>query len=233
MQASDGTTTTFNYSGSNVTSIVTGNSRTTTLAYSSGNLTQVTNPDGGTPTFTYDGSHRMTGETFANLQDSWAYGSSGALGTMTWGSSGSPSVTTYLPLLAQGLSAAARGPVSATVTDALGYTTNWQLDGQGRTLQETAANGEVTTWKRDANGYVTSTTDPDGRTTTYALDTAGYTTQVTNPDGTTEGYQYQASFHALISMTDERNQTTTFAYDTGGHQTSTTDSAGHARPPLT
>ena len=135
MQASDGTTTTFNYSGSNVTSIVTGNSRTTTLAYSSGNLTQVTNPDGGTPTFTYDGTHRMTGETFANLQDSWAYGSSGALGTMTWGSSGSPSATTYLPLLAQGLSAAARGPVIGAADRCLGQRDRVPVGRPGPALQ--------------------------------------------------------------------------------------------------
>ena len=74
MTAIDGTTTTFNYSAGKVSTIVTGNSRTTTLAYSGSNLTQVTNPDGGVETFSYDANHRMTGQTFANLQNSWAYG---------------------------------------------------------------------------------------------------------------------------------------------------------------
>jgi len=219
--AIDGTTTTFNYSGGKVSTIVTGNSRTTTLAYSGSNLTQVTNPDGGVMTFSYDGNHHVTGETFANVQSSWAY-SNGALATMTWGSSGSPSVTSYLPAAVQGLSGAVRA-ATAQQTDATGDLTQWQLDAQGRPLQETASNGGVTTWARNGSGYVTATTDPDGRTTTYALDSAGYTTQVTNPDGTTEEYQYQNAFHALISVTNQDGETTTYAYDSEGHQTSTTD----------
>jgi RHS repeat-associated protein len=233
MTAVDGTVTTFNYSGSRVTSVATGNGRTTTLAYDTAthpNLTQVTNPDGGVETFSYDTNNRMTGQTFANLQNSWAYASSGVVGTMTWGGSGSPSATTYSPAVIQGLSAAVR-QATATETDPTGNVTTWLLDAQGRPTQQTAPNGGVTTWNRNANGYVTSTTDPIGRTTTYALDSAGYATQVTNPDGTTQTSAYQASyptaFHALTTFTDERGKTTTYAYDSQGHQTSTTDPLGN------
>src|SRR5262249_9677006 len=117
MQAVDGTTTTFNYSSGRVSTIVTGNNRTTSLAYDgSGNLTRVTNPDTGTRNFTYDGSHRVTSESFGVLANQWAYNTSGALATFTWGGASSPSVTTYKTALDQGLSAAARGP--ATVTEA-------------------------------------------------------------------------------------------------------------------
>ncbi len=225
MTAVDGTTTTFNYSGGKVSTIVTGNGRTTTLAYdASNNLTQVTNPDGGVRTFTYDASHHVMGQTFANLQNEWSY-TNGALATLTWGSGSSPSVTGYVPAAVQGLSAAVR-LAAAQQTDALGDVTQWQLDAQGWPTQETAPNGGVTTWARNASGYVTATTGPLGRTTTFALDGAGYVTQQTNPDGTTKGYQYQASFHALISATDERGQTTTYAYDSQGHRTSTTDALG-------
>ncbi len=226
MTAIDGTTTTFNYSSGKVSTIVTGNGRTTTLAYdASSNLTQVANPDGGVHTFAYDASHHVTGETFANLQNGWSY-SNGALATMTWGNSSSPSVTGYVPAAAQGLSAAVRSGV-AQQTDALGDVTQWQLDAQGRPTQETAPNGAVTTWKRDANGYMTAATDPLGRTTTYQLDGSGYVTQQTNADGSTAGYQYQVNFHALISATDQRGQTTIYAYDSQGHQTSTTDPQGN------
>jgi YD repeat-containing protein len=225
MQAIDGTTTTFNYSGGKVSSIVTGNGRTTTLAYSGSNLTQVTNPDGGAHTFSYDANHRVTGETFANLNNEWAY-KNGALATITWGSATSPSTTAVVLAAVQGLSAAVRAAV-AQQTDAASDVAQWQLDAQGRPTQETAPNGGVTTWARDGNGYVTATTDPLGRTTSHALDGAGYVTQQTNPDGTTEGFAYQASyptaFHALTSFTDERNNTTTYAYDSQGHRTSTTD----------
>src|SRR5262249_20140061 len=129
MQAIDGTTTTFNYSAGKVSTIVTGNNRTTTRAYSGSKLTQVTNPDGGLHTVAYDGNHHVTGETFANLQNSWSY-SNGALATMTWGGSGSPSATGYTPAAVQGLSAAARSGV-AQQTDALGNVTQWQLDAAG------------------------------------------------------------------------------------------------------
>jgi RHS repeat-associated protein len=90
-------------------------------------------------------------------------------------------------------------------------------------LQQVAPDGGLYQYARDANGRVTVATDPLGRATTFALDSAGYATQQTNPDGTTDGWQYQANFHALISMTDERGSNTTFAYDTSGHQTGTTD----------
>jgi YD repeat-containing protein len=153
--AIDGTQTTFNYSGSLVSSIVTGNGRHTTLAYdASNNLTQVTAPDGGLHTFSYDSvahPHHLIGETAAeagggvDLQDEWAYGTSGALATFTWGSAISPSVTAVSPAAVQGLAAAVRSPVSATVTDPLLRPTAWQLDARGRLGQRPAADGGPTT----------------------------------------------------------------------------------------
>ena len=64
--------------------IQTVNSRVSTLALDThGNLTQITNPDGGVHTFAYDTTtnlHHLTGATFANLQNGWAYNAiSGAL----------------------------------------------------------------------------------------------------------------------------------------------------------
>ena len=218
-----------------MSTIQTVNSRTTTFAYSGTNLTQITNPDGGVHTFSYDTTtnlHHLTGETFANLQNEWAYNSSsGALATATWGSATAggqtnPSVTAVSPEAAVGLTAAVGVTPLATETDGDGHTTQWQLDAQGRPLVEYAADGGATVNALNANGWVTAVTDPMGRTMTYALDSDGYVTQQTNPDGSTIGYQYQASFHALVSMTDERNNTTTYAYDSGGHLTSTTDAWG-------
>jgi RHS repeat-associated protein len=229
MQAIDGTATTFSYASGRVTSIVTGNGRTTSLAYDTAthpNLTQVTNPDGGLHTFAYDAGNRVTGETFANLNNEWAY-SGGALATITWGSASSPSTTALVPAYLQGLSAAARGPAAAVQTDALGDVTTLQLDGQGRALKQVAPDGGTTAWGRDANGFPTAVTDPLGRTTSYAYDGSEYVTLQTNPDGSTRSYAYQSAFHALISATDERGFTGTFAYDSGGHQTSTTDALGN------
>jgi RHS repeat-associated protein len=239
--AIDGALATITY-GSSVVTMVTANNRTTTLSLdASGNLTKVTNPDGGVHTFTYDSGHRMTGETFGGTQNEWAYSASGALATITWGATtgaggvSNPSVTKLTAAAVQGLSTPYDGTVLATATDGLNHTTSTQLDGQGRPLQEIAADGSTTTWARDANGRVTAVTDALNRTTTYALDSQGYVTQTTLPDSNTEKYQYQAPFvlgtattvfHALTSFTDERNNTTTYAYDNQGHQTSMTDAVG-------
>ena len=233
--AIDGALTTVSYS-STQDLIQTVNSRTTTLALDThGNLTQITNPDGGVHTFSYDTTtnlHHLTGETFADLQNEWAYNaSSGALATATWGSATAggqtnPSVTAVSPEAVQGLTAAVGTTPLASETDGDGHTTQWQLDAQGRPLVQVAPDGGVTQYALNADGWVTAETDALGRTTSYALDSDGYVTQQTNPDGSTLGYQYQASFHALVSMTDERGDTTTYAYDAQGHLTSTTDALG-------
>jgi RHS repeat-associated protein len=236
MTAIDGTLTTFNYSSGKVSTIVTGNGRTTTLSYSSGsgntNLTAITDPSpGGTDSFTYDANHKATSESFGGLQNQWAYSSSGALATLTWGSGSSPSVSKVAPAVVQGLSAAVRSPVSASVTDALTHTTAWLLDSQGRTLKQTDPNGAVTTWARDPSStFATSVTDPLG-TTTFAYDAAGGVTHTTFADGTTQSTAYQAAysslstttFHQVTASTDQRGYTTSYAYDSSGHMTLMTD----------
>jgi RHS repeat-associated protein len=230
MTAIDGTLTTFTYVSGKVSSLVTGNSRTTTLALdSNSNLTQVTNPDGGLHTFSYDGAaHHMTGETFGGLQNAWAYVTSGALATLTWGSGAGGSATGLAPAWVVGLSAAARagsvaGTTPASTTDALGRTTAWLLNAVGQWVQATAGDGGVTQYAYNAGGYVTAVTDPLGRTTTYQRDAQGYATQVTFPDGSTQQFAYSADCHLLTTFTNERNDTTTYAYDNNDRLTSLTD----------
>jgi RHS repeat-associated protein len=231
----DGALATFTYGTNLLSTVKAVNSRTTTLAYDGtalgSNLTQITNPDGGLHTFSYDANHHVTGETFANLQNEWSYGSAGALATATWGSTSSggvtnPSTTAVGPAAVQGLSTPAVTPFLASETDATGHTTAWQLDGVGRPVQQLAADGGPSPYALDANGRVTVETDPLGRATTYARDSAGYVTQETLPDGSTRTWQYQSAFHALTTYTDERGATTTSAYDAAGHLTSTTDALG-------
>jgi RHS repeat-associated protein len=225
--AIDGALSTFTYSGGLLQTIKTVNNRTTTFAYSGTNLTSVTNPDSGVHTFAYDGTttHRLTSDTWANLQRQWAYQSNGMLGTYALGNSTSPTTTAVSPVAAVGLSAAATGTVLGSLTDALSDKTTWQLDNQGRPLVQTAADGGITTFTY-SNGYVATQTDPLNRTTTYTRDSAGYVTSQTSPDGSIVSYQYQSAFHALTTVTNERNYTTTYAYDGQGHQISQTDALG-------
>jgi RHS repeat-associated protein len=223
--AIDGALATFTYSSGQVAIAAT--TGTTTLTLSGSDLTSVTNPDGGVQTFTYDGSHHLTGEQLANVQNGWAYSSVGALATLTWGGSGSPSVSQLTPAAARGLSAPFVGTLAATLTDPLSHVTSWQLDGQGRVLQQLAADGGLTQYQRDSNGRVTQVTDPLNRITTYTLDSLGYVTQQKLPDGNTQNFAYQSAFHALTTFTNERNYTTTYAYDSQGHRTSVTDPLNH------
>jgi RHS repeat-associated protein len=225
MTAIDGALSTFAYSGGLLQTIQAVNSRTTSFAYSGTNLTQVTNPDAGVHTFAYDANHRLTGETFANLQNGWAYTSAGTLGTFTWGGSGSPSATVVAAAVAQGLSTPVAGAAQASSTDPNSHTTRWQLDAQGRPLQTIAPDGGLT---QDAysNGFLTAQTDPLGRATTYALDGKGYVTQETLPDGSTVSMQYQSAFHALTTYTNERGYNATYTYDGQGHKLTQTNALG-------
>src|SRR5262249_39559038 len=144
MTAIDGTLSTFSY-GTNVVTITTSNNRVTTLTLSNGALASIKNPDGGLDSFT------GTSETFGLLQNNWGY-TSGMLGTITQGSSSSPSVSTLTPLAAQGLGAGAKWTsvaAQATLSDPNHHVTSWQLDAQGRLLQQTAADGGITQFTRD------------------------------------------------------------------------------------
>jgi RHS repeat-associated protein len=229
--AIDGALTTITYSGGLAQTIQEPNSKTVTLAYSGTNLTQITNPDGGQHQFSYDTTHHLTSETFGLLQNQWAY-SNGALSALTWGSSSSPSVSSFTPGLTVGLTALTAGTVWATLTDPNSNTTRYQLDSSGRVVQQIAPDGGTTTYGySQASGfdaYLTSVTDPLGRTTTFARDSAGYVTQETLPDGKTVNWSYQSAYHALTQYTDPNTNTSTYAYDNStGHLTSTTDPLGN------
>ena len=145
--------------------------------------------------------------------------------TLTWGGTGSPSVTAVSPEVVQGLNALVVSPPVASETDADNRTTAWVLDAQGRPLQTVAPDGGLTT-DAYSNGFLSAETDPLLRTTTYALDGKGYVTQETLPDGSAISMQYQSAFHALTTYTDERNNTTTYSYDALGHKLTETNALG-------
>jgi len=66
-------------------------------------------------------SHRLTGETFANLVNSWSYRADGSLETLRWGSNVNQT-TTITPAAVQGLYGLAVGEPLAVQTDPLGRT---------------------------------------------------------------------------------------------------------------
>jgi RHS repeat-associated protein len=229
----DGAPATFTY-GTGLATIVAYNNRTTTLTLNSGNLAVIANPDGGLHSFTYDASAHLTQELFGSLQNNYAYSASGAVATITFGSSTSPSTLAVAPAALQGLAPAsgngtpAIGSALASVTDPANNTAGWVLDPVGRLIQQIASDGGITQWQRNSSGYVTLLTDPLNRVTTFQRDSAGYITQETLPDGTSRSFAYQSAFHALATFTNERNQTVTYGYDTLGHLTRATNPLGQA-----
>ena len=177
--AIDGTTSTFVYTGSLVTSIDTG-SRIVTLTYTSGDLTQITDPDTRVESYTYS-SDLMTEDqlgddanTNNNIYTNWDY----QYGLLIDEFSGDLGVTT--PTYYQSFSPGLFGPApvaTAPAGDQWGYSTDslsnqtWDLyDTYGRLIEQVSPNGGIDTWDRDLNGLVTQSTDALGNTTTYAYD---------------------------------------------------------------
>ncbi len=85
MTAIDGALATFTYASFGTFTLLqtvkTGNNRTTTMASTGPDLTSITNPDAGVQTYAYDSKSHVTGETFVNEQQQWAYASDGAVQT--------------------------------------------------------------------------------------------------------------------------------------------------------
>lgn len=229
LTATDGTLATITYNTNQVL-IQTSNSRTVTLTLATNDLTQITNPDGGAHTFTY-ASHRMTGETFGLLHNEWDYDSSGAVGTMTWGSTSfggvsNPSRTILAPAVTQGVSALTAGTLWASSASPDGHVSNVALDGSAKPTQRLAADGG---WSQTGytNALPTSFTDEIGRTTTQGRDAQGFVTQTLNADSTTRSAAYRGGDHALTTATNERGKVTLNDYDTDGHLTGRTDAEGN------
>jgi len=230
--AIDGALATFSYGtgvyGPLLSTIQTVNGRTYTFANDGVGLTSVTNPDGQQDVVSGDGyDGHLSYQAWGVETNEFAYnGDSGSVVTAMWGDAdGSP--TAMLPVAVQGvtgLAEAVKAPVLASQTNAVGDTTKWLLDFQGRPLNQYDGDGGVYTFMRDAVTHlVTEQIDPLGRITQYAYDTAGYVTQETMPDGTTLQWQYQSLDHLVTKQTDQLGHNTTMAYDSGGHLTSTTD----------
>jgi YD repeat-containing protein len=123
----------------------------------------------------------------------------------TWGSAGSLGVSGLVPADAQGLSAAASGPVQALQTDPTGHASQLILDGAGRPVREIRADGSTASWVRDpVTGYVLSQTDFLGRTTTFQRDALGYVTSEAPPAAVWTWWNAPMFFlAALLALTTE------------------------------
>ncbi len=228
VKAVDGTLNTVTYTGSTAVAFASSNSRVTTLTLSSGDMTKITDPTGGVHTFTYDADSRLTREQVGpNVESNYAYTGYGTVGTVTLGTSSSPTRTVVSPVIVQGIgNTPAAGTVYGSVTDAVAAVTKVNVDQRGRTQEVIDATGPGTQLTY-TSGYVTKSTDALNRVTTYTRDAQGYVTKVTHPDLTSITYAYaNNAFHSLTTVTNERGYTTTMGYDGSGRHIRTTDALG-------
>jgi RHS repeat-associated protein len=212
--APDGGVTTFAYAGSGVAITEPGNQRVVRLGLGGANdLVSIADADAAASvrTFTYDGSHHVVRDQWAPLDASFTYSpTTGALVRIDRGLGSTYDVTAAAT---QGLTGPALAwPPQASVTDGLGATTRYTLDGRGRTLEVVQPLGNTETIARDASGNVVRDTDPLGLVTSYVYSN-GDLVEVDHPDGTSDRYRYDSTFHQQTSHSDRLGNTTTYQID--------------------
>jgi RHS repeat-associated protein len=110
-------------------------------------------------------------------------------------------------------------------TDALGNTTRWELDHNGKVVRETYADGSSVAATYDAEGRELSTTDEAGRTSKNTYDAAGFLQKITNSDGTARSYTLDREGR-ILGLTDEEGDVATAVRNGRGLVTKITGSAG-------
>jgi RHS repeat-associated protein len=214
----NGNTTTYTYSGGNLTSVTDTYGRSVTFTYatfSSSNkkLTSVTDPAGKVTAFQYD----TTGRKLTKITDpngktiQYSYNTLYQL-TAKQDKDGRTFTYSY-----SSFEPTSVNDGSGATSGALSNPGNWATD----TTQLAANQSRV---------YIPATTtkvDGRGNTWLYDYDTNGHITRITAPDATVTQYTYSPSTLLVTSTTDPRGNVTTYNYDALGNQTSSTDALGH------
>ncbi|WP_244278091.1 putative T7SS-secreted protein [Gordonia westfalica] len=211
-----------------------------TFDYHHGNLAASTNAVGGTTYFGYDDAARMTWWRDSLGMEYWnAYDDLGRV-TIQSGMNGVWSGRFEYHLRPDG-----NGSYT-TYRDAVGATTVYGIDTDGRVRQESDPGGRITATDYNANRQPLSITSPGGARTVLRYNAFGDVEQVTAPDGkvtdvvyagpgrperivepggitTRIGYDENGS---PISVVDNSGAVTSYTYDEHGALTSRTDPDG-------
>jgi YD repeat-containing protein len=178
-----GLSTTFNYTGNRVTSMIDPAGRITRMEYDTdGNLTAVIDPDGTKSQYSYDSSHRRTttvtktGETKVAIYDEF--------GRVKAAVREDGSIVNITPIAVQGLQTEqattnlnglpiaqvlASNPI-ATYADGNGNISRDQIDTYGRIVTSIDAVGNEHRFVRDSRGRIVDDIASNGSTTTYQYD---------------------------------------------------------------
>ena len=104
------------------------------------------------------------------------------------------------------------GPITTSVRNARGYTTQFVRDVWNQLIQVIDAGGGVTSYAYDPAGKVQQITDANGNNTTLIHNKYGWVTAKGDPDLGTWSYNYDP-FGNMTSQTDAKGQTTQYSYD--------------------
>ena len=239
----NGNTTTFTYSGGNLTGVTDTYGRTTTFTYNSHSkvasvgdpagrtttfqydstghmLTQVTDPNGNTIQYSYNSLYQLTSKTDkAGRTFTYTYSATEptAVNDSANTSPGTLSNPGNWATSASALAASVTRtytPATTTETDGRGNTWRYQYDSNGYLLQTTAPDSSVTSYTYDPTTLMlSSTTDADGHTTKYTYNSQGDKIQTTDALGNVTTYTYEPTFNMMTSMTDPRGRVTTYTID--------------------
>ncbi len=217
IQSPDGTTTTFNYSGSWVSGIVMPGNRTMTLTRTGNDLTGITDVDSSLRTFTYS-DHLMTSDRWGPRVTSYAYSTGGRLSGVDYGAG---SVYTIEPAVTRGLKNNPAYDASwegvGVVKDPLNRATTYTFNPHGHALKMKTPDGATHVWDINDHLQVTKHTDPLGRITQYGYDNSptgkGDLVLISLPDLSNYQFGYDPTFHLPTAVTDTLNNQWQYAYN--------------------
>lgn len=232
----NGNTTTFTYTGSNLTQITDAVSRSLTLQYSGPRITSVTDPLGRVWQYGYDGSNRLITVTDPlNQTMTYTYSAvirlasitdkrGNVMKQITYDANGRVSQQQFADGGIESYSYTLNGNMvfAATLTDPLGRTRSMRFNGAGQVVGMTDELGQSSTITRDLmTNLPLQRSGPCGcpeDTRTY--DGNGNPLAITNRLGQTTHYEYEPVFNNVTRMTDRLGRVTTFTYDAQGNRTS-------------
>ncbi|MCM2411183.1 DUF6531 domain-containing protein [Streptomyces sp. RKAG290] len=210
--------------------------------YTDGHLTETTNSSGKPLRFDCDEHGRITAWTDTNgsryeyvydEHDRCVYqaGTNGHLEAhFTWDDT-DPITGQRMTSMTDGLGHTKRYVINgrsqvAAEIDALGAATRFEYDRFHRLLAVTNPLGYVSRSTYDEHGHLTSVVRPDGRELTADYNTLGLPVRVKGTDGTVTRQSYDERGNRTL-VTDASGATTTYSHDEAGNVITVTDALGH------
>ncbi|MFD3678926.1 putative T7SS-secreted protein [Streptomyces sp. NPDC058613] len=187
-----------------------------------GRITSWTDSNGSRFVYEYDDQDRCTYQAGAN----------GHLETrFTWDGT-DPETGLRVTALTDGLGNTERFVVNGrsqvvAEIDALGAVTRFEYDRRDRLLARTDPLGQVSRYTYDEHGRLTAVERPDGRQSRAEYDALGMPVRIIGTDGSVTRQTFDARGNRT-SVTDPSGTTTSFGYDEGGNLEVITDTLGQS-----